>query len=194
MRDACCVRVVPLHRAGLRHIVMTEGPTMQLWWSTIISSPSRTSVAATIGELQRHRGADKGDSPTRAATRPRARPRPAGPISVCPLDGSVLFDESSAAVGRAGPSDRSARAARARLRLVHRGLRHRRSERRQGAAGRAHGVAEYACILTASSAAKVRNRRVSPVAPRPSKGPLTEPTAGAQPWPWERAPMPQRRH
>ena len=58
---------------------------MQLWWSTIISSPSRTSVAATIGELQRHRGADKGDSPTRAATRPRARPRPAVPISVCPL-------------------------------------------------------------------------------------------------------------
>ena len=58
---------------------------MQLWWSTIISSPSWTSVAATIGELQRHRGADKGDSPTRAATRPRARPRPAVPISVCPL-------------------------------------------------------------------------------------------------------------
>jgi hypothetical protein len=28
---------------------------------------------------------------------------------------------------------------------VHRGLRYRRSERRQGAAGRAHGVAEYAC-------------------------------------------------
>ena len=39
---------------------------------------------------------------------------------------------------------------------------------------------------------KVRNRRVSPVAPRPGEGPLTEPTAGAQPWPRERVLMPQR--
>jgi hypothetical protein len=37
---------------------------------------------------------------------------------------------------------------------------------------------------------KVRNRRVSPVAPRPGEGPLTEPTAGAQPWPRERVLMP----
>src|SRR5258707_2431717 len=40
---------------------------------------------------------------------------------------------------------------------------------------------------------KVRNRRVSPVAPRPGEGPLTEPTAGAQPWPRERVLMPQNR-
>jgi hypothetical protein len=33
-------------------------------------------------------------------------------------------------------------------------------------------------------------RRVSPVAPRPREGPLTEPTAGAQPWPRERVLMP----
>ena len=32
-------------------------------------------------------------------------------------------------------------------------------------------------------------RRVSPVAPRPGEGPLTEPTAGAQPWPRERVLM-----
>jgi hypothetical protein len=38
---------------------------------------------------------------------------------------------------------------------------------------------------------KVRNRRVSPVAPRPGEGPLTEPTAGAQPWPRERVLMPR---
>jgi hypothetical protein len=41
---------------------------------------------------------------------------------------------------------------------------------------------------------KVRNRRVSPVAPRPGEGPLTEPTAGAQPWPRERVLMPHFRH
>src|ERR1700736_2470861 len=40
---------------------------------------------------------------------------------------------------------------------------------------------------------KVRNRCVSPVAPRPGEGPLTEPTAGAQPWPRERVLMPQSR-
>jgi hypothetical protein len=38
--------------------------------------------------------------------------------------------------------------------------------------------------------AAVRFRRVSPVAPRPREGPLTEPTAGAQPWPRERVLMP----
>ena len=38
-----------------------------------------------------------------------------------------------------------------------------------------------------------RNRRVSPVAPRPREGPLTEPTAGAQPWPRERVLMPLKR-
>src|SRR5580692_1974528 len=32
-------------------------------------------------------------------------------------------------------------------------------------------------------------RRISPVAPRPREGPLTEPTAGAQPWPRERVLM-----
>jgi hypothetical protein len=32
--------------------------------------------------------------------------------------------------------------------------------------------------------------RVSPVAPRPREGPLTEPTAGAQPWPRERVLLP----
>src|ERR1700757_3616893 len=36
----------------------------------------------------------------------------------------------------------------------------------------------------------IRLRRVSPVAPRPREGPLTEPTAGAQPWPRKRALMP----
>ena len=35
-----------------------------------------------------------------------------------------------------------------------------------------------------------RNRRVSPVAPRPREGPLTEPIAGAQPRPQERVLMP----
>jgi hypothetical protein len=35
-----------------------------------------------------------------------------------------------------------------------------------------------------------RNRRVSPVAPRPREGPLPEPAAGAQPWPRERFLMP----
>ena len=39
-----------------------------------------------------------------------------------------------------------------------------------------------------------RYRRVSPVAPRHREGPLTEPTAGAQPWPRERVIMPQMRH
>jgi hypothetical protein len=38
MRDACRVRAVPLHQAGLARIIMTEGPALQLWWSTIISS------------------------------------------------------------------------------------------------------------------------------------------------------------
>ena len=37
-------------------------------------------------------------------------------------------------------------------------------------------------------------RRVSPVAPRPREGPLTEPTAGAQPWPRERVLMPHLHH
>jgi hypothetical protein len=41
---------------------------------------------------------------------------------------------------------------------------------------------------------KVWNRRVSPVAPRPREGPLTEPTAGVQPWPRERVLMPHCRH
>src|SRR6516225_1223941 len=35
------------------------------------------------------------------------------------------------------------------------------------------------------------HRRISPVAPRPRAGPLTEPTAGAQRWPRERVLMPQ---
>jgi hypothetical protein len=38
-----------------------------------------------------------------------------------------------------------------------------------------------------------RFRRVSPVAPRPREGLLTEPTAGAQPWPRERVFMPHSR-
>ena len=38
-----------------------------------------------------------------------------------------------------------------------------------------------------------RYRRVSPVAPRPREGPLTEPTAGAQAWPRERVLMPLNR-
>ncbi|HEX2712945.1 MAG TPA: hypothetical protein VHM88_12165, partial [Candidatus Acidoferrales bacterium] len=42
-----------------------------------------------------------------------------------------------------------------------------------------------------SSLSNVRNRRISPDAPRPREGPLTEPTAGAQPWPWERVLMPE---
>src|SRR5262249_53344910 len=61
-----------------------QGPAMQLWWSTIISSPSRTSVPVTISEPQRHHGADKGTA-QRAAARPRAQLQPAVPISVCPL-------------------------------------------------------------------------------------------------------------
>jgi hypothetical protein len=39
-----------------------------------------------------------------------------------------------------------------------------------------------------------RFRRVSPAAPRPREGPLTEPTAGAQPWPRDRVLMPQTGH
>jgi class 3 adenylate cyclase len=46
------------------------------------------------------------------------------------------FAEPQPTVGRAGPARRSASAPRAGSRLVHRGLRHRRSERRQGAARR----------------------------------------------------------
>jgi hypothetical protein len=42
--------------------------------------------------------------------------------------------------------------------------------------------------------AKGRNRPVSPVAPRRREGPLTEPTAGVQPWPRERVLMPHSRH
>jgi hypothetical protein len=38
---------------------------------------------------------------------------------------------------------------------------------------------------------KVWNRRFSPVAVRPAEGPLTEPTAGAQPWRRELVFMPQ---
>jgi hypothetical protein len=41
---------------------------------------------------------------------------------------------------------------------------------------------------------KDRNRRVSPVVPRPREGPLTEPTAGAQPRPKERVLMPHSGH
>jgi hypothetical protein len=41
-----------------------------------------------------------------------------------------------------------------------------------------------------SCPANGRNRRVSPVAPRPRESPLTEPTAGVQPWPRERVLMP----
>ena len=37
-------------------------------------------------------------------------------------------------------------------------------------------------------------RRVSPVAPLPREGPLTEPTAGSQPRPQERVLMPLFRH
>jgi hypothetical protein len=37
-------------------------------------------------------------------------------------------------------------------------------------------------------------RRVSPVDPRPREGPLTEPTAGVQPWPRERVLMPHCGH
>ena len=40
----------------------------------------------------------------------------------------------------------------------------------------------------------VRLRRVSPVAPRAPEGPLTKPTAGAQPWPRERVLMPHWGH
>jgi hypothetical protein len=43
------------------------------------------------------------------------------------------------------------------------------------------------------STANGRNRRVSPVAPRPREGPLNEPKAGAQPWPRERVLMPLKR-
>jgi hypothetical protein len=39
-----------------------------------------------------------------------------------------------------------------------------------------------------------RFRRVSPVASRSREGPLTEPTAGVQPWPRERVLMPRSRH
>jgi hypothetical protein len=37
-----------------------------------------------------------------------------------------------------------------------------------------------------------RYRRISPVAPRPGEGPLTEPAAGAQPWLRERVLCPER--
>jgi len=41
---------------------------------------------------------------------------------------------------------------------------------------------------------KVRYRRVSPIAPRPREGRLTEPIAGAQPWLRERVLMPHCGH
>ena len=50
------------------------------------------------------------------------------------IDGVACHDEPRPAAREAGPSRRSARDARRNLQLVHRGLRHRRSERRQGAA------------------------------------------------------------
>ena len=50
--------------------------------------------------------------------------------------GVARHDEPRALAQQAGPSRRSAHDARRNLRLVHRGLRHRRPERRQGAARR----------------------------------------------------------
>ena len=54
-------------------------------------------------------------------------------------------------------------------------------------------VAEGRTSPFGGESGKVRNRRVSPVGPRPREGPLTEPTAGAQPWPRERVLMPRSR-
>ena len=65
----------------------------------------------------------------------RGRPEP-GRASV----GAARRDQPRAAVARSGQARRGPRPARAGLRLVHRGLRHRRPEGRQGAARRA-GVA-----------------------------------------------------
>jgi hypothetical protein len=48
-------------------------------------------------------------------------------------------------------------------------------------------------LLVARPTANGRYRRVSPVSPRPREGPLTEPTAGAQPWRRERVLMPHCR-
>src|SRR5437764_10889092 len=50
--------------------------------------------------------------------------------------GNCALRRASPSCGPNRPADRSAQAADARLRLVHRGLRHRRSEGRKGAAPR----------------------------------------------------------
>src|SRR5262249_57292469 len=65
-------------------------------------------------------------------TRPDNRTRASGATV-----GIARRDEPRAAVGRARPPSGGARTARSHLRLVHRRLRHARSERGEGAAGRA---------------------------------------------------------
>ena len=124
-------------------------------------------------------------------------------------------------VARPGsPSCCSPRPARPGLQLVHRGLRHPRSQRGKGAARRAdagqavawpRSGADHRSSANRGTRARPkmsierltsrfrsgttngRNRRVSPVAVRPGEGPLTEPTAGTQPCRWQPLFMPPLR-
>jgi hypothetical protein len=72
--------------------------------------------------------------------------------------------------------------------------RHRRAwPQRDPAAPAGGGRLQFGSIVAHRFDTNGWNRRVSPVAPRPCEGPLTEPTAGAQPWPRERVLMPLKR-
>jgi|SRR6185437_15229261 aryl-alcohol dehydrogenase-like predicted oxidoreductase len=55
------------------------------------------------------------------------------------------------------------------------------------------GLSRKAIFAEIDASLNERSRRVLSLAPRPREGPLTEPTAGAQPWPRERPKMPQKR-
>ena len=68
-------------------------------------------------------------------------------------------------------------------------VRPRTTKRRDDVDGRSQMKGNFKPMISTNG----RFRRVSPVAPRPREGPLTEPTAGVQPWPRERVLMPQSR-
>ena len=80
-------------------------------------------------------GAGRGESGSLFRARAGGRPRAASEVL-----GTARGDEHGAALARSGQARRSPRSARARLRLVHRRLRHARPERGQGAARRAGAV------------------------------------------------------
>ena len=56
-----------------------------------------------------------------------------------------------------------------------------------GKAGNSSSASSCCCVCGLTNG---RCRRVLPIAPRPREGLLTEPTVGAQRWPWERVLMP----